>query len=469
MSHSQKVLLAFLLVFVLTSDFAIARTWKDKTGKFSVEAEFLSLKSGILKLRKIDGTELNIPIEKLSKDDQRFAQNQASGSSPVTKKPRDAETLATFDKRLQEPLEQDFSSKTYAEFGDIIANRFNCSVLFQPDWISASGHTLTDKLAAGSSERSAHSPRTWFAQLQSVAQAGAWTYSNGLLEFGKLTSEVCIYRELQAVGREPVRGGVVFDPNKIQSEMLAVEPLSWSDKGGSGSICVLRRLYVVSQTSAVHHQIRTKFTNRLQAIPLPDKWSQPPLKRDFAPVWAVLQRPVTMDAQNVSLKDAIDSMVKDVRLNIRVDWDGLEQSAARVAKTRSVNFKIKEQPLGRALEKLTFPHQIRFLIQKDQLILTSRESAEKSSQSLFDIDYEVAPLVTIVNPGRTDYDFDTLIDAVTTIVQPASWRDNGGLGSIERNSNQRMTTVRVHQNLDNHLIVSTLLDSLNRIQSGKKE
>jgi len=50
------------------------RTWTDSTGQFKVEAEFVELKDNFVSLKKSDGAVIRIPLDKLSADDQKFAQ-----------------------------------------------------------------------------------------------------------------------------------------------------------------------------------------------------------------------------------------------------------------------------------------------------------------------------------------------------------------------------------------------------------
>ena len=54
------------------------RTWTDATGKFSVEAEFVSLDNGVVKFKKPNGSALRIPLEKLSKADQEHIRSITS-------------------------------------------------------------------------------------------------------------------------------------------------------------------------------------------------------------------------------------------------------------------------------------------------------------------------------------------------------------------------------------------------------
>jgi thiol-disulfide isomerase/thioredoxin len=56
---------------------AEVRTWSDASGKHSIEAEFVSLQGGNVRLLREDGKEITLPLEKLSKADQNFVKAQA--------------------------------------------------------------------------------------------------------------------------------------------------------------------------------------------------------------------------------------------------------------------------------------------------------------------------------------------------------------------------------------------------------
>ncbi|WP_425618961.1 SHD1 domain-containing protein [Anatilimnocola sp. NA78] len=52
------------------------RTWTNDTGEFKVEAELVSFEFDIVRLKRADGKILNLPIEKLSIDDQAMVRRQ---------------------------------------------------------------------------------------------------------------------------------------------------------------------------------------------------------------------------------------------------------------------------------------------------------------------------------------------------------------------------------------------------------
>ena len=62
---------------VAASPASLLRTWTDSTGKFKVEAEFLGLTDGQVKLRRKDGREVTLPLTRLSSADQQVAEKLA--------------------------------------------------------------------------------------------------------------------------------------------------------------------------------------------------------------------------------------------------------------------------------------------------------------------------------------------------------------------------------------------------------
>jgi hypothetical protein len=48
------------------------RTWTDATGKFRIEAEYAGADLGIVRLKKKNGTLIQLPLDKLSQADQKF-------------------------------------------------------------------------------------------------------------------------------------------------------------------------------------------------------------------------------------------------------------------------------------------------------------------------------------------------------------------------------------------------------------
>ena len=73
--RSSVFVLAIATLVGLTNSLH-ARNWKDKSGKFSVDAEFVKLQNGLVHLRRADGKESKVPLARLSPADQTFAREE---------------------------------------------------------------------------------------------------------------------------------------------------------------------------------------------------------------------------------------------------------------------------------------------------------------------------------------------------------------------------------------------------------
>jgi len=72
--HTHKRLFAIGITITLLAGTAwgVERTWTDTTGKFSVTAELEEVRGNIVLLRRQDGKQFQVPLEKLCAEDQQF-------------------------------------------------------------------------------------------------------------------------------------------------------------------------------------------------------------------------------------------------------------------------------------------------------------------------------------------------------------------------------------------------------------
>ena len=98
----QIFLSVMLSLLLFNASTGWSRTWTDKTGKHTVEAELVEVKDGEAVLKKTDGKVVRVPVARLSKADQKYleslgkADQKPADDSPVTQPaavPRD-KTLA---------------------------------------------------------------------------------------------------------------------------------------------------------------------------------------------------------------------------------------------------------------------------------------------------------------------------------------------------------------------------------------
>jgi CubicO group peptidase (beta-lactamase class C family) len=73
----MKFLLPMLasVLLALLAGTSLARTWSDASGKFTIEAELVEVKDGQVVLRKADGSEIKLPVSKLSAADRKHLES----------------------------------------------------------------------------------------------------------------------------------------------------------------------------------------------------------------------------------------------------------------------------------------------------------------------------------------------------------------------------------------------------------
>ena len=76
----MKTVLSVLVVMSLLPSVVAARQWTSRSGGFSVEAELLDVKDGNAVLQKQDGSQLTVPLTKLSLGDVRYIEGVLKGA-----------------------------------------------------------------------------------------------------------------------------------------------------------------------------------------------------------------------------------------------------------------------------------------------------------------------------------------------------------------------------------------------------
>ncbi|OAD76789.1 hypothetical protein PHYBLDRAFT_95683, partial [Phycomyces blakesleeanus NRRL 1555(-)] len=52
------------------------RTWTDRTGAFKVEAQYLAIHAGKIRLHKINGVKIDVPVQKMCAEDLYFIESE---------------------------------------------------------------------------------------------------------------------------------------------------------------------------------------------------------------------------------------------------------------------------------------------------------------------------------------------------------------------------------------------------------
>lgn len=101
MITSIRVGLLVVLVLLGASSAAVARTWTSGDGKFTTEAEFVSISGGTVTLKKPDGKLVKVPARLLSAADQEFIKAQSKPQENPSGEPN-----ASSEKEIKDALKK---------------------------------------------------------------------------------------------------------------------------------------------------------------------------------------------------------------------------------------------------------------------------------------------------------------------------------------------------------------------------
>lgn len=277
---------------------------------------------------------------------------------------------------------------------------------------------------------------------------------------------VRVYPVQDLVKTKDPNGKVDYDYDSLAELILStVEPTTWDDVGGPGSVRPYRGALVFSQTEPVHDQIAlllsglrklpafdareaAKQSDREAAKPLsvtPQAWSDAKLRR-------ALKENTSLEYVETPLTDVLDEISRKHKIPIWLDRPDLEEEG--IAPDIPVTANLKNISLRSALRLLLRDSQLTFQLQDETLMITTPARAETELKTII---YNVRDLLTLDAEGA---DYEPLIDLAVSNVAPTTWDEVGGPGSL-RGYTQRGALV-VSQTDEVHREIADLLATLRR-------
>lgn len=174
-------------------------------------------------------------------------------------------------------------------------------------------------------------------------------------------------------------------------------------------------------------------------------------KDDNAPVRQALEKRVALQFERLPFDAAMRQLAGELGVPIWLDPEGLEE--ADVTRDQLVSLQLPTLKARHALKILLEPLHLKAIVRDGVLKVTSEEKAQEAVETrvynvrdLVEMQARPSPtLAKALTPvpvpegtkvvlqqrsSATYQDFDTLIDLITSTVQPDTWTDNGGQGSI---------------------------------------
>lgn len=218
----------------------------------------------------------------------------------------------------------------------------------------------------------------------------------------------------------------------IQAITSAIAPDSWDQVGGPGSIEGIYGALVVSQTEDVHEQLGDLLVTyrQLRKSDASDKGAgvRPyflgqTLNENLE---TALDKPITVMFADAPLRDVADTLSAKLEVPIVLDARALEDYG--IGTDQPVSGKFAELSLEVVLRRLLHELELTYVVRNEVISITTPEEVE--TQLTLGL-YPVRDLVSSGSDDPATFDFDGLIDVITSTIAPDTWDEVGGPGSIE--------------------------------------
>ncbi len=204
-----------------------------------------------------------------------------------------------------------------------------------------------------------------------------------------------------------------------------IQPTTWDEVGGPGSIVPFQGKLVVSQTDQALRQIRSLIDRLHEAkraagkvvmigeVGLSDVETATEKR-----IQSALDSKATFDFQETPLRDVVAYLSKKHKVTLAIDTRALDEAGIEV--DTPITKKIRDMRLTNALKHLLRPMDLKVIVKDEVLLITTPEVAEEHLTARI---YPVGDLADL------DDDFGILIQTIVRTVSPTTWDEVGGPGS----------------------------------------
>lgn len=186
------------------------------------------------------------------------------------------------------------------------------------------------------------------------------------------------------------------------------------------------------------------------------------LKTGEEAILAALDEKTSIDFIDEPLSGVVQYFKSSHHIEILIDMKALEDVS--LGTDTPVSKSLQNVKFRSALNLILHDLDLAWVIANEVLMITTSEEAEMHLTTRV---YDVTELVAVRDPGGEPWqDFDSLIRAVTSAIDPESWGGVGGPGSIAELEYRGASVLIVRQRLDCHAQIRKLLDDLATIADG---
>ncbi len=293
----------------------------------------------------------------------------------------------------------------------------------------------------------------------------------------KLTTKVYDVADLVAHGDEFEQPD--FD-SLIDLITSCIQATTWDCVGGPGSIAPLEaagiKAIVSSQTQHVHEEVETLLADLRKARrtkPAKGAPGQKPQKTERASsagqegpqaqeeaIRRALARPIELEFTETPLADVARFLKQKAGIQVIIDHNALDDVGIETDTPIAVH--VSDIKLRSALDFMLRPLDLTWTIAHEVLLITTPEEAETMLRAKV---YDVSDLPAYRGgQGEGMPDYDSLIDTITACIEPSSWDEVGGSGSVAPFEAAGIQVLVVSQTRDSHEQVESLLDKLRKVR-----
>lgn len=264
-----------------------------------------------------------------------------------------------------------------------------------------------------------------------------------------------------------------LQPELAKAVQTYVDPDSWEDVGGHGTLVEVPGQLVIVQHYDTHLRIRN-FLDKLQthleqaaALPanglaaddprLQPTNLQPPFQR-WTKARRALEQKISLDVVEMPLKKVQDKLSKELGITIIASYKQLSDRG--IQPEDLVTLRVNNLRAAAVFDLLFAGKDVTAMPLEGaaNLLLITPLSRKGSQQSLSLVAYPLADFVR----GDPQRDLTQLAEVLQSVVQPSNWQAVGGWGSIERIDKSLLIT----QLPENHIAIERCLQALRLVRSG---
>jgi len=404
------------------------RTWKDSSGSFSIEAEFVSQDLTSVTLRTADQRDIAVPLARLSREDRQYLTQLKPRKLDRPKvQPSIANTLVS---RLAKKADFQFSQTPLTEVLQAFRDDHGLPTIIDQRAIEEAGINISTSITYSQSKVSVGDALSKL--LESVSLE--WTTNRGVVfvttrRGAEAHPSTYVYRMKSEA-----------NPAALMKDITeSIDADSWQALGGPGMLQHLHPLsLIVSQRQAVHQQIVEKRAGDLTLVPH-RPFSLSALQVEI-PV-ASLLKPLSLSMTNQPLSQVATRMSDAAKTEIKIDDQALERLG--LSRDTAITINLPELPLVDVASLVLEPLGLTLSIRGQEIYITTKQAA---STHLLPASYKTG-----------DFHPYSLGNVLLNLVSPYSWVLRGGTGSIKSVPGG---SIEIQQTLDVHVEIAQLLSDL---------